>query len=127
MTGSPEDNAAGKVPQHSYRALFWGHSALPFIACIVFVCAAYLSISHNQSYWLTGLLATLPAVGVLALWVIRSRQLDRWVCPWCGKPLPKQFLSLRFSPHEKCSSCGEPISLKDTQDRELHSNRRADL
>ena len=76
---------------HSYRTLFWSNSALPSIACVVFFCIAYLSLSTIESYWLTALLATPPAAGVLTLWVIRSRQLDRWVCPQCRQVLAQTF------------------------------------
>jgi len=58
------------------------------LACIVFFASACLVLFQIENYWLAAVIAAPPTAAVLALWVVRGRKLDRWICPECGQALP---------------------------------------
>src|ERR1700729_2738042 len=100
MSGSPEGKAAVNANGQRYKVLFWIHSALPLVACGLFLAIAYMVLSRNENYWLGGLIAAPPTIAILILWVRQSRKLDRWTCPQCGLPMPKPAVFPRYYPPE---------------------------
>jgi hypothetical protein len=94
----------------SYRKLFYTYHYLPMLACIVFFASACFVLFQIENYWLAAVIATPPTAAVLVLWVVRGRKLDRWICPECGQPLPREKrIFPRLDPLERCPSCSNPI------------------
>src|SRR6266567_5308591 len=95
----------------SYRKLFYRHKSLPLVACVVFFLSASLVLFQDENYWLAALVAVPPTASILAFWCVQGRKLDRWVCPRCLRPMPKEWRILpRLDPPKECSSCGAPIN-----------------
>jgi hypothetical protein len=93
-----------------YSKLFNSYQRIPTLACIVFFLIACFILFQIENYWLAALVAAPPTAAILTLWVIRGRELDRWVCPQCGRPMPKERRILpRLDPPERCPSCKNPI------------------
>lgn len=100
-------NAQAPTP---YSKLFYSYRYLPSLACLVLFLSACFVLFQTEDYWLAALVSLPPTAAVLTLWVIRGRQLDRWVCLQCGRPLPhERRVFPRLDPPSKCPSCSAPI------------------
>src|SRR6266700_8368130 len=112
MNGSREGERVRVESQSTspYSKLFYRHRSLPIVACVVFFLSASLVLFQDENYWLAALVAVPPTASILAFWCVQGRKLDRWVCPRCLRPMPKEWrIFPRGDPPKNCPSCDAPI------------------
>ena len=90
---------------NEYRRTVHIYHGLPIVIAAVVIGGFMAAFLLSSNVILSGIIAGIPSVLLMWVWIRAAKKVDQWVCPNCKQSLRKKMTWVY--PSKKCPTCGE--------------------